>query len=305
LPLLDGLHFGQPPQGLLQTRLALLCCAPLRRLAAPAAGGTVALHLVFQLRHPRPRLLQRPFELVLPTKRAGPGAGPHPDAVVRDLLELDRPGGHQAGHADAEQLIQRLAMLDPKVRQAVVVDLHAPAQPAVGVVTVGHPRELPGAAHTLQRGVQPQRQQDLGGNGGSPDPALDGLDAGVHRRQVLPLDPGPHEPRPVARLQQRFQVAGAHLDLPPLGPQHTGGGHRRRGRRHRNGRRRRATGQVLALEQVVGALSHGRLMLQNITHALSPTHTDVASAMTEIFTGSERGRRRPRRWRRATPGSRL
>jgi hypothetical protein len=28
-------------------------------------------------------------------------------------------------------------------------------------------------------------------------------------------------------------------------------------------------------------------MLRNITHALSPTHTDVASAMTEIFTGSE------------------
>jgi hypothetical protein len=31
----------------------------------------------------------------------------------------------------------------------------------------------------------------------------------------------------------------------------------------------------------------GRLMLQNITHALSPTHTDVASAMAEIFTGSQ------------------
>jgi hypothetical protein len=28
-------------------------------------------------------------------------------------------------------------------------------------------------------------------------------------------------------------------------------------------------------------------MLRNITHALSPTHTDVASAMTEIFTGSQ------------------
>jgi hypothetical protein len=29
-------------------------------------------------------------------------------------------------------------------------------------------------------------------------------------------------------------------------------------------------------------------MLQNITHALSPTHTDAASAMVEIFTGSQR-----------------
>ncbi|MFN9572024.1 MAG: hypothetical protein ACK58P_03095, partial [Betaproteobacteria bacterium] len=65
-------------------------------------------------------------------------------------------------------------------------------------------------------------------------------------------------------------------------------------------------GQVLALEQVVGALSHGRLMLQNITHALSPTHTDVASAMTEIFTGSEGkdpGLRIPDSGQRAAPAA--
>ena len=72
-------------------------------------------------------------------------------------------------------------VLHPDVRERVVVDAHAAAQPAIGVVLLAQARERPCRAHPLEGGVQPQRDEDGGVDGRPAGMALDRPDALVQR----------------------------------------------------------------------------------------------------------------------------
>jgi hypothetical protein len=99
---------------------------------------------------------------LLAMKRVRPGTGTDPHAVLGDSVQSDQALVHQAGHAVGEHLIQQFRVLHSKIRETVVVDRHAAADPAVSHVIFTEPVQRSGAAFTLQRRIQPQGQQDLG-----------------------------------------------------------------------------------------------------------------------------------------------
>ncbi len=68
-----------------------------------------------------------------------------------------------------------------KIGEGVVIHLHATAQPTVGIVRLGQPSNRSRTPHTLHRGVQPQRQQNLRRNGGPPTAAFHHLNVGIQR----------------------------------------------------------------------------------------------------------------------------
>ena len=150
--------------------------------------------------------------------------GTHAHAVLCHALKRDRPNRRQRGHVVAEHFVQRLVVADApaaaEVVQRVVVDRHATADPAVGVVLAAQPRDFATAAHAVEHGVQPQREQnarvDRPASGGRAA-CLDGIEQCA---QVLTFDVAPHEPRAVLFGQQRFEIRGAQLDLRAVGLEH-------------------------------------------------------------------------------------
>ena len=109
-------------------------------------------------------------------------------------------------------------MLNPKVRQRVVVDRHASQDPPIRIVLLGQALQRSRAAHALDRGVQPQRH-----------------DRSVGRWPAAPQPPPPTAPcayrglrssdstnshtrtRRVIRRQEAFQVHSAQLHLGSVG----------------------------------------------------------------------------------------
>ena len=126
-------------------------------------------------------------------------------------------------------------------------------------------RQNRGVGHQRSRGPWPgqvpgpwnQRLQPLCGAGGAGSEArsrcgplpLAHLDCRVHRTEVLPLYPGPHQPRPVTLGQQRLQVHRAQFDLQSVGQDHPRCTRAQRSRSLGHGRRwrRRQAQQVVPL----------------------------------------------------------
>lgn len=158
---LDRLQLRQPLQCRFDSLLHLAPRALLCSDLAPAVVRRVGIEFSLELAHSCARLLQVLLQAGLAPKRRRPRAGAHPHSVLRDALQLHRTGGHQRSQTRAEQLVQRRAVRHPEVQQAVVIDLHAPADPAIRVMFEHQPRQLPRTAHTFERRVQPQSQQDL------------------------------------------------------------------------------------------------------------------------------------------------
>jgi len=147
---------------------------------APADRARVVIILALEAFDLLARLLQALFQGRTAAKRGRPGTGTHPDAILSDTLEAHHPLGQEDGDTVGQQGVERLAMGAAEIREGVVVDRHPAADPAVSVVLLRQARQSACTAHPLQGGVQPQGEQNLRGNGGTPAATFHRADAGVH-----------------------------------------------------------------------------------------------------------------------------
>ena len=108
-------------------------------------------------------------------------------------------------------------MVGAEVGEGVVVGGHVADDPLEGGVVPAEPVELPGAADALDGGVEPQRHEDLGVDGGAPGPPLDGLDAVVQGVEVEPLDVVPDDAGGMIAGDQGVERRGAEDDLLAVG----------------------------------------------------------------------------------------
>ena len=104
-------------------------------------------------------------------------------------------------------------MSEAKITQRVVIHRDTAAQPAIRVMAVAEPIHFARAAHAVHGGVEPQGDQNLGIDRRAAGAALPRANGRIERRQIQALDKAPHQPRRVARRQQRLQIAGLQLDL--------------------------------------------------------------------------------------------
>ena len=104
-------------------------------------------------------------------------------------------------------------MVGAKVGKGVVVRGHVADDPLEGGVIPAKPVQLPGAADALDSGVEPQRHEDLGVDGGPPGPAFDGLDAVVQGVEVEAQNVVPNHPSRMIAGNQGVKRCGAEDDL--------------------------------------------------------------------------------------------
>ncbi len=164
-----------------------------------------------------------------------PRTGADPDPVLRHPLQGHQALRHQRGHALGEEGVQEGAVRRAEVRQGVVVHGDAPAEPLVCEVRGAPPVQRPRGAHGLQRGVQPEGQEDLGIGGRAAGLAFDRLDLLVERGQAQVLHVRPHDPGPVVLGEQALQVNRPQADLGPVGLAEPGGRGGGRGARRARG----------------------------------------------------------------------
>jgi hypothetical protein len=135
---------------------------------------------------------------------------------VGDAGEADLASRQEGGDALGQERVEEIGLLDPEVGQGVVVDADPATQPAIRVVLVAQAVECPRRADALQRGVQPERDEDGRIDRGPPRVALDRPDPSVERREVEALDEGPHQARPVVGRKEALEIGGPERDLAAL-----------------------------------------------------------------------------------------
>ena len=199
-------------------RLAVRRGADLRGALAPVGGARIGLDLAREPRHLGRRRHAEPLEGGPPPERRRPGARPHPHAVLRHPVEPRHPGGQQRRETVDEQPLQERPLADAEVRQRLVVDAHAPAQPLEGDMLLAEPRQLARAAHPFDRRVEPERRQHPRIGRRMPRAALHRSDRVVERREVEALGEGPHQPDPMLGRHQVVEAQRPQLNLPALRP---------------------------------------------------------------------------------------
>jgi hypothetical protein len=115
-------------------------------------------------------------------------------------------------------MVEKRPMGHPKVRQAVVVDRHATAHPAVGIVLLAQPLQGTCTAYPLQGRIQPQRHQDGRVNRRASRPTLQRPNPLVQGREIYPCHKGPDGAYRMILGDERFQMTGPQLDLSTVGP---------------------------------------------------------------------------------------
>ena len=136
-PLGSGLHFLQLLQRLRQS-LHLLARRPLAGGRGASIGGFLP-RIPHRLHPLLCRFQMRPQGL-LAMKRLATGRGFHLRPVVHHLFQRNQPFAAQDRQQLREQLVQRLLMVNAKVRQGVMVDLLAPRQPLISRMVAAAPR---------------------------------------------------------------------------------------------------------------------------------------------------------------------
>jgi len=187
-----------------------------------ARGGGIVVELVAQDRHLRRGILESPLQAAPAAVAAGPRRRAHPDPVVGDPLEGHLAAREERRHALGEEVVEQLGVRHPEVGEGVVVDADPAADPAVGVVLVAQAVEGPGAAHPLERGVQPERHEDRRVDRRTAAVALRLPDLGVEGRQVEALDERPCEASPVLGRQEALEIGRTQGDLLAAGPLESG-----------------------------------------------------------------------------------
>ena len=82
-----------------------------------------------QLPHVLPRLVQQVLQPGLPAEARRPGAGADPRPVLADAINLHHLLLHQGRDHPREQRVQGVPVVHAEVRQRVVVQGHAAAEP--------------------------------------------------------------------------------------------------------------------------------------------------------------------------------
>ncbi len=176
--------------------MRLPCPPPWRRLIASSSGKRTSASAT--------RASRSGLSCATRSLATRPRIGPYPHAVMCHLAQLHHPGGNERCHIGAEQLVERLAVILPEVRQRLVIDLHPAAQLTVCIVHIGQARvSLVRTARPVERRVKPQRQQNLRRKRRPTDPALTHPDPFVEALQILPGHIRPHQPCPMTFRQQR------------------------------------------------------------------------------------------------------
>ena len=153
----------------------------------------------------------------LAPKRPDPGRRANPRPVLRHPRQPDHAAIHQRADRLRQQIVQLRRMLHPKIREGVVIHRHAPTHPPVRVVAIAQPVHLPRTAHAIDRGVQPQRDQNLRIDRRAPRAIGPRPDPLVEPAQVQAFHEVPDQSRRVARGQERLQVARLQLHLLTMG----------------------------------------------------------------------------------------
>ena len=193
------------------------------RLGLPFGKARVGLGLCLERLHQLAGFFEVFVQAGLAAKGSCTGICSHAHAVLRHAHQADRACCGQGGHVVAEQLVHQGFIARTKVVEGVVVDRYTPANPPVGIVLLAQPGQFASAAHALQRGVQPQCEQNVRVDrrtSGRAATRFDGLDQPA---QILVHDVAPHQTGSVVLGQQGFQIRGSQLNLRTVGPQQSGG----------------------------------------------------------------------------------
>ena len=222
-PPFDLLDFFQSRQGFLHT-LQPLPRRPFPRglLAAVPVSIGRSLPLGLEDRHLCLSLFEQTLQTLLPPKAALAGTGPHPQPILTDPLHAHQLAFHQHRQHLRHQSVQGLLMRHPKIAQGVIVHPDSTTQPAIGILRLAPPRQLPRAAHPLGRGIQPQRHEQANVGGRPPGLARTDLESFRKARQIQPLHHFPEDPHVVFggdRLVQRYRQQPHLRPVRPTEPQ--------------------------------------------------------------------------------------
>jgi hypothetical protein len=202
---------GNLGQRRLQAPDAILGTASLSGPSPHVEGRVSGLpHHLFEM---DTRLGHQVRERLLTPERARARAGAHASAVLGGAAEVYQILLHQQREHLRDERVDDLALLAAEIAERVVVDVHAAADPAVGVVQRRQSLDLSSAPFSFAGGVDPKREQDLRIDGWCSGDAVSRLDLRVERRQVESLDHRPDRPRRVILGQLRVQVDAAPGDL--------------------------------------------------------------------------------------------
>jgi hypothetical protein len=179
----------------------------------PIAGFRIRIDLALELFYHGLGLCHLPIQRRLSPERASSRARPYPHPVLRQLLQIDQPCLVQSRQMFDQQTVEQVGTADPEVRQRVIVQRHATAEPAVDVVTVAEPIQGPRAANAIARSVQPKRQQQPRRWRRITRPVLPRLDAIFQLAQVEPCDISPDHPRRMILPDQAIDIDRLQLDL--------------------------------------------------------------------------------------------
>src|SRR4029079_9637306 len=110
---------------------------------------------------------------------------------------------------------------DAEVAERVMIERDPAGDPAEGVVTLAQPRQLPGAADAVERGVQPQRNQDAGIGGVAAAVPFHGLNPSQQRPEIEGADILPDKPRLMLRGDEGVDALGGDHERLPLDSRQT------------------------------------------------------------------------------------
>ena len=118
-----------------------------------------------------------------------------------------------------EQGVEEVEVPDADVGEGVVVDGHAAAQPAEGVVLGTEGGELASGADALQGGEQPQGDGQSGVEGGASGPAFAGADGVEEGLQVEPAAEVPDDAGLVVGVEEPVDGGGVEYAVAIRGSQ--------------------------------------------------------------------------------------
>ncbi len=217
-PFAARLDLGQGLKRRLRLALGLPRRPRLGRGATLGARRGVARHLGLEAFDALTRLGQLGLQRRAPPERPPARRCARAQPVLGHLLQPGHARRHQRRHRTGEQLVEKGRLAHTEVRQAVVVDAHPAADPAIGQMRPRQPLKLPRRTHVLQGRIKPQADQDRRVDRRPPGPALAGAYLLVKRAEVQPLDEPPHRTNTVLRPHQRLQVHRFQPNLAPIRP---------------------------------------------------------------------------------------
>jgi hypothetical protein len=182
--------------------------APLCRLAARQRGTGIAVQFLLQRLDLRLGFGEMALQRRAATERLAGRAGPHPQAILRHRVQRDRAGMTQRGDAADQRLVEPCRAGQAGVRQAVVIDADAAAQPLIWQLALAQAGQFTRTADAVDAGVEPQRDHQFGVGWRMAGHAFAGADRVIQRSEVEPADERLNRAHRVLGRQQLVERAG-------------------------------------------------------------------------------------------------